>query len=347
MTIRVLIADDQAMVRAGFAMVLAAEDDIDVVAEAADGLQAVELAERHRPDVVLMDIRMPRLDGLDGLEALRHLTRPGIVNPPKVVVATTFDDDEYVHRALHDSACGFLIKDSGPALLVEAIRAAASGEALVSPSITMRLLRSLNSAATTRRTAHSALSARELDLVRLVARGRTNAEIATELSISVGTVKTHLGNVQTKLPARNRVEIAAWAWETGLADRQRPRTARLRSVSSSIPSETMSTARPPRTKWRGGSRRRGADPFGVVPHQGDIGTAVGAEIDLVADPVQDSAPGHDACDEFGRSVPQPLRVAGVERPRGDSATEHDGLGAQDRGLVAVLEVAAADALDQG
>jgi DNA-binding NarL/FixJ family response regulator len=217
MTIRVLIADDQAMVRAGFAMILAAEDDIEVVAEAADGLQAVELAERHRPDVVLMDIRMPRLDGL---EALRHLTRPGTVNPPKVVVATTFDDDEYVHRALHDGACGFLTKDSGPALLVEAIRAAASGEALVSPSITMRLLRRLGSVATTRRTAHSALSARELDLVRLVARGLTNAEIATELSISVGTVKTHLGNVQTKLPARNRVEIAAWAWEFGLVDRR-------------------------------------------------------------------------------------------------------------------------------
>ncbi|MEU6657433.1 response regulator transcription factor [Streptomyces sp. NPDC046821] len=216
MTIRVLIADDQAMVRAGFAMILAAEDDIAVVAEAADGLQAVELAERHRPDVVLMDIRMPRLDGL---EALRQLTRPGTVNPPKVVVVTTFDDDEYVHRALHDGACGFLVKDSGPALLVEAIRAAASGEALVSPSITVRLLRSLNSAVSAHRTPHSALSARETDLVRLAARGLTNAEIAAELSISVGTVKTHLGNVQTKLSARNRVEIAAWAWETGLMGR--------------------------------------------------------------------------------------------------------------------------------
>ncbi|MEV5150163.1 response regulator transcription factor [Streptomyces sp. NPDC052727] len=217
MTIRVLIADDQAMVRAGFTMILAAEDDIEVVAEAADGMQAVELAERHRPDVVLMDIRMPRLDGL---EALRHLTRPGTVDPPKVVVATTFDDDEYVHRALHDGACGFLIKDSGPALLVEAVRAAASGEALISPSITVRLLGSLNSAVTARRTAQGALSARELDLVRLVARGRTNAEIAAELSISVGTVKTHLGNVQSKLSARNRVEIAAWAWETGLMNSQ-------------------------------------------------------------------------------------------------------------------------------
>lgn len=143
MTIRVLIADDQAMVRAGFAMILSAEDDIDVVAEATDGVHAVELAGRHRPDVVLMDIRMPRMDGL---EALRRLTRPGTVNPPKVVVVTTFDDDEYVQRALSEGASGFLIKDSGPALLVEAIRAAASGEALVSPAITVRLLRRLNSA---------------------------------------------------------------------------------------------------------------------------------------------------------------------------------------------------------
>lgn len=168
MTIRVLIADDQAMVRAGFAMILAAEDDIDVVAEAADGVHAVELAGHHRPDVVLMDIRMPRMDGL---EALRRLTRPGTVSPPKVVVVTTFDDDEYVQRALSEGASGFLIKDSGPALLVEAIRAAASGEALVSPAITVRLLRRLNSAVPAAREPYTALSARETDLVRLVARG--------------------------------------------------------------------------------------------------------------------------------------------------------------------------------
>ncbi|GAB2947235.1 response regulator transcription factor [Streptomyces pseudoechinosporeus] len=217
MTIRVLIADDQAMVRTGFMMILAAEDDIEVVGEAVDGLQAVELAERHRPDVVLMDIRMPRMDGL---EALRRLTRPGLVDPPKVVVATTFDDDEYVHRALQDGACGFLLKDSGPALLVEAIRAAASGEALVSPSITLRLLRSLPAAASPGpgEPQPSGLSARETDVVRLVAGGLTNAEIAAELFISIGTVKTHLGNVKTKLPARNRVEIAAWAWRSGLVD---------------------------------------------------------------------------------------------------------------------------------
>lgn len=217
-TIRVLIADDQAMVRTGFEMILAAEDDIEVVGQAADGLQAVELAERHRPDVVLMDIRMPRLDGL---EALRRLTRPGLVDPPKVVVAMTFDDDEYVHRALRDGACGFLLKDSGPTLLVEAIRAAAFGEALVSPSITLRLLRGAPGRAAAdraRRGPDPGLSARETDVVRLVATGLTNAEIAARLSISVGTVKTHLGNVQSKLSARNRVEIAAWAWRSGVVE---------------------------------------------------------------------------------------------------------------------------------
>jgi len=212
-TIRVMIADDQAMVRTGFGMILAAEDGIEVVAEAADGAQAVELAVRHRPDVVLMDIRMPRLDGL---EALRLLTRPGLADPPKVVMVTTFDDDEYVHRALHGGAHGFILKDAGPALLVEAVRAAASGEALVSPSITLRLLRRFKDAAPAPRGPNAALSSRETEVAGLVARGLTNAEIAAALSITVGTVKTHLTNVQAKLPARNRVEIAVWAWESGL-----------------------------------------------------------------------------------------------------------------------------------
>ncbi|MCI2420859.1 response regulator transcription factor [Saccharopolyspora sp. K220] len=215
MTIRVLIADDQAMIRAGIAMILAAEDDIEVVGEAVDGLHVVEMAARCRPDVVLMDIRMPRMDGLD---ALRRLTRPGTVDPPKVVVVTTFDDDEYVYRALHGGACGFVLKDSGSTLLVEAIRAAVSGEALVSPAITVKLLRRLSSP-TPSTGATAELSARELDVVRLVAEGMTNAEIASELFISVGTVKTHLGNVQGKLPARNRVEIAMWAWRSGLIGR--------------------------------------------------------------------------------------------------------------------------------
>jgi DNA-binding NarL/FixJ family response regulator len=211
--IRVLIADDQAIVRTGIAMILAAEDDIEVVAEAEDGVEAVEQAARHRPDVVLMDIRMPRLDGLD---ALRALTRPTADHIPKVVMVTTFDDEEYVTEALQSGACGFILKDSGPRLLAEAVRAAAEGDSLISPSITVRLLRQLM-APGTRRAPDTVLSLREVDVVRLVAQGLTNAEIAHALYITVGTVKTHLGNIQSKLAARNRVEIAAWAWRVGLA----------------------------------------------------------------------------------------------------------------------------------
>jgi len=207
----VLVADDQAMVRTGFGMILGAQPDMEVVGEAADGVEAVELARRLRPDVALFDIRMPKMDGL---EALRILAGPGVVDPVKIVVVTTFDLDEYVHTALRNGACGFLLKDSGPTLLVEAVRAAMSGDALISPSITVRLLQHLNKPVSAPDTGQ--LSARELDVVKLVARGRTNAEIADELFISVGTVKTHLGSVQGKLSARNRVEIAAWAWESGL-----------------------------------------------------------------------------------------------------------------------------------
>jgi DNA-binding NarL/FixJ family response regulator len=209
----VLVADDQAMVRTGFGMILGAQPDMEVVAEAADGVEAVEAARRTRPDVALMDIRMPKMDGL---EALRLLAGPTAVDPVRVVVVTTFDLDEYVHGALRNGACGFLLKDSGPTLLVEAVRAAMSGDALISPSITVRLLQHINQPPASGRVEPRGLSARELDVVRLVARGRTNAEIAAELFISLGTVKTHLGSVQTKLPARNRVEIAAWAWESGL-----------------------------------------------------------------------------------------------------------------------------------
>jgi DNA-binding NarL/FixJ family response regulator len=207
--IRVMLADDQVMVRTGFGMIIGAQPDMELVGEAADGVEAVELARRLRPDVALFDIRMPRMDGL---QALRLLAGPGVADPIKVVVVTTFDLDEYVHTALRNGACGFLLKDSGPALLVEAVRAAVSGDALISPSITVRLLEHLSHPAP-RHTQDSGLSPRELDVVKLVARGLTNAEIAAQLFISVGTVKTHLGSVQAKLSARNRVEIAAWAWE--------------------------------------------------------------------------------------------------------------------------------------
>jgi DNA-binding NarL/FixJ family response regulator len=209
--IRVMIADDQAMVRTGFGMIIGAQPDMEVVGEAADGVEAVAQARRLRPDVALLDIRMPKMDGL---EALRLLAGPGVVDPIKVVVVTTFDLDEYVHQALRGGAAGFLLKDSGPALLIEAVRAAVSGDALISPSITVRLLEHLSPPAPTGD--DGGLSPRELDVVKLTARGMTNAEIAAELFISVGTVKTHLGSVQAKLNARNRVEIAAWAWERRL-----------------------------------------------------------------------------------------------------------------------------------
>jgi DNA-binding NarL/FixJ family response regulator len=209
--IRVLIADDQAMVRTGFGMIIGAQPDMEVVGEAADGVEAVALARKLKPDVALVDIRMPKMDGL---EALRLLAGPGVADPVKVVVVTTFDLDEYVHKALRNGAAGFLLKDSGPALLIEAVRAAVSGDALISPSITVRLLEHLSPPAPAGD--DGGLSPRELDVVKLAARGLTNAEIANQLFISVGTVKTHLGSVHSKLNARNRVEVAAWAWERRL-----------------------------------------------------------------------------------------------------------------------------------
>lgn len=219
--IRVLIADDQDMVRTGFRFFLDAQPDITVVAEAADGEAAVRLAREMRPDVCLLDIRMPKLDGL---EATRQLAGPDVADPMRVVVVTTFDLDEYVYGALRGGACGFLLKDSGPTLLAEAVRAAAAGDSLVSPSVTVRLLRHVTAEPTREPVvaprpapATEPLTDRELDVVRLVALGRTNAEIAAELFVSLSTVKTHLSSVQLKLAARNRVEIAAWAWQNGHA----------------------------------------------------------------------------------------------------------------------------------
>ncbi|QKW38158.1 response regulator transcription factor [Actinomadura sp. NAK00032] len=213
MTLRVLVADDQEMVRTGFRMIVDSQPDMAVVGEAADGAAAVALARRLRPDVSLVDIRMPVMDGL---AATRALAGPGVPDPLRVVIVTTFDMDEYVYGALRGGAVGFLLKDSGPALLVEAVRAAASGGSLVSPSITVRLLERLARPRPAAAPPREPLTDRELDVVKRVARGRTNEEIAGELFVSLSTVKTHLGSVHRKLGTRNRVETAAWAWETGL-----------------------------------------------------------------------------------------------------------------------------------
>ncbi|MGW0665173.1 response regulator [Streptodolium elevatio] len=237
MTTRILLADDQDDIRSGFRLILDSQPDMAVVGEASDGETAVALARELQPDVVLADIRMPRMDGLEVTRQLAPTTR--------VVVVTTFDLDDYVHTALRNGACGFLLKRSGPTLLIEAVRAAMAGDTLISPQITVRLLSRLSAvpspAATetagpapvpapapaepaASRTAPGAepaaanpLTERELEIARLVARGLTNAEIAEALFISAGTAKTHIANIQAKLAARNRVGIAAWVWEHGLA----------------------------------------------------------------------------------------------------------------------------------
>ncbi|HEX6352543.1 response regulator transcription factor [Actinophytocola sp.] len=214
MTIRVIIADDQSIVRAGLATILNGQPDIEVVGEAADGNEAVALGRRLRPDVCLFDIRMPNLDGV---EATHLLAGPDVDDPLAVVVITTFDTDEHVSGALKAGARGFLLKDAGPALLVQAIHAAAEGDALIAPSITARLLATFaDSATSARKRAEplTALTEREEEVAVTVARGRTNAEIADELHISLSTVKFHLTSLMHKIGARNRVQIAIWAYET-------------------------------------------------------------------------------------------------------------------------------------
>jgi len=214
-TIRVLVADDQDIVRTGLRMILDAQPGIEVVAEAVDGRDALELARSLRPDVCLFDIRMPELDGI---EVTRQLAGPDVEDPLAVVVITTFDLDEYVHGALKAGARGFLLKDAGPELLTQAVRAAASGDALIAPSVTARLLSTFaDGGASSREPAAQPiepLTEREEQVLVTVARGRTNAEIADELSISLSTVKTHLASLMNKLGARNRVELAMWAYET-------------------------------------------------------------------------------------------------------------------------------------
>ena len=220
-TIRVLIADDQELVRTGLSMILGAQPDIEVVGQAVDGDEAVALARSLRPDVCLFDIRMP---GLDGIEATRVLAGPGVDDPMAVVIITTFDLDEYVFAALRAGAKGFLLKDAGSELLAQAVRAAASGDALIAPNVTLRLLEAFAGAepAAPPPQPVEPLSEREEQVLAKVALGLSNSEIASELYITLSTVKTHVASLMTKLGARNRVEIAIWAHQTG---RMRARAA--------------------------------------------------------------------------------------------------------------------------
>ena len=213
MSVRVLVADDQELVRSGLTMILDAQPDIEVVGEAADGREAVSLARELRPDVCLFDVRMPELDGI---EATRMLAGSDVDDPIPVVVITTFDLDEYVHGALKAGARGFLLKDAGPELLVQAIHSAANGDALIAPNITARLLAAFSASPADAPRVHPSepLTAREEEVLARVASGRTNSEIADELFISLSTTKTHLASLMSKLGARNRVELAMWAYET-------------------------------------------------------------------------------------------------------------------------------------
>ncbi len=213
MSIRVLIADDQDIVRTGLTMLLDAQPGIEIVGAAEDGRQSVSLARQLRPDVCLFDIRMPEMDGI---EATRQLAGPEVTDPLPIVVITTFDLDEYVHGALKAGARGFLLKDAGPALLTQAIHAAAEGDALIAPKVTVRLLAAFAHFRTgSPAQPVEALTAREEEVLVRVARGRTNSEIAADLHISASTAKTHVASLMRKLGARNRVELAMWAHETG------------------------------------------------------------------------------------------------------------------------------------
>jgi DNA-binding NarL/FixJ family response regulator len=216
MTIRVVVADDQELVRSGFAMILDTEPDIEVVGEADDGDAAIALVDRTGPDVVLMDIRMPRMDGI---EATRRLVGAGIAHPVKVVILTTFDLDEYVFDALRAGASGFLLKDVRREDLVHAVRVVAAGDALLAPSITKRLIEDYATRpapATATAAPVDALTPREREVLTLIGRGANNTEIGASLVVSEATVKTHVGRVLMKLGLRDRVQAVIYAYEAGI-----------------------------------------------------------------------------------------------------------------------------------
>jgi len=215
--IRVLLVDDQALVRAGFRMILDAESDVEVVGEAVDGREAIEQAALLSPDVVLMDIRMPELDGL---EATRRILASGDDSAPRILILTTFDPDEYIYEALRAGASGFLVKDTPPEQLVSAIHVIAEGEALLSPSITKRVISEFVRGGGPKAAAQfprlGELTARELEVMKLIARGLSNAEIAKELFVSETTVKTHVARILMKLELRDRVQAVVLAYEAGV-----------------------------------------------------------------------------------------------------------------------------------
>jgi len=217
MSIRVVVVDDQALVRGGFAMVLGHEEDIDVVAEAGTGLDAIEVARAHRPDVILMDIRMPDLDGLEATSRILAEADWDV----RVLILTTFDPDEYVYRALRAGASGFVLKDIAPHELVAAVRTVADGGALLAPSITRRLIGrfaerlAVDTAASGRL---ERLTERERDVVAAIARGSSNSEISKELFIGAATVKSHVSNILAKLGLRDRAQVVVFAYESGLVE---------------------------------------------------------------------------------------------------------------------------------
>ena len=212
MSIRVLIADDQQLVRSGFRMMLEAEGDIEVVAEASDGQEAVDLTSSQRPDVALLDLRMPRMDGIQATELIAKATPGGT----RVLVVTTFDADEYVYAALRAGASGFLLKDAPPEELAVAVRVIAAGEALLAPSVTRRLIEEFARMQPAQQRDLEDLTEREMEVLRLLARGMSNAEIARELVIGETTVKTHVGNVLMKLGLRDRAQAVVVAYESGV-----------------------------------------------------------------------------------------------------------------------------------